>query len=203
MDDVTLGRPCDIVANDVNSFIAEGTNIGLLLNTNKSELTIKTATSVNLSPIDQFVHFTVNDASLLGSPLVIGTASDAILNKNLTELKRACGRLQLISSHDSLVLKASCSAPKLMHQLCFSSCTDHFILPIIEGTLRFCLIYITNFSISGEQWLQASVPIKAGGLGIRRISAIASSAFLSSVYSTQLLQNNLLSRVMFEVKDHC
>ena len=115
VDDVTLGGPCDIVANDINSFIAEGTNIGLYLNTNKSELTIKTATSVNLSPIDQFVHFTVNDASLLGSPLVIGTASDAILNKNLTELKRACGQPQLISSHDALVLKASCSAPKLMH----------------------------------------------------------------------------------------
>ena len=41
---------------------------------------------------------------------------DAILNKRLTELNRVSGRLQLISSHDALVLlKASCSAPKLMH----------------------------------------------------------------------------------------
>ena len=110
MDDVTLGGPRDIVANNVNSVIAEGTNIGLYLNKNKSELVTKTATPVNSSLIDQFVHFTVNDATLLGSSLVIGTATDAILKK-LTELKRTSGRLQLITSHDALVLlKASCRA---------------------------------------------------------------------------------------------
>ena len=105
-----MGGPRDIVANNVNSVIAEGTNIGLYLNKNKSELVTKTATPVNSSLIDQFVHFTVNDATLLGSPLVIGTATDAILKK-LTELKRTSGRLQLITSHDALVLlKASCRA---------------------------------------------------------------------------------------------
>ena len=44
----------------------------------KSELISKTATPANLSPIDQFVHFTVNDASILGSPSAIGTAMEAI-----------------------------------------------------------------------------------------------------------------------------
>ena len=136
IDDVILVGLHDIVANDVNSVIAEGTNIGLHLNTDKNELIAKTATSANLSPINQFVHFIVNDASLLGSPLVIGTAMGALLNKKLTELKRASGRLQLISSHYALALpKASCCAPKLMHQLCTSSCTDHVILPIIDDIL--------------------------------------------------------------------
>ena len=203
MDDITLGGPRDVVANDVNTVAVEGSNIGLFLNTDKSELITKTATPVNLPPINQFVHFTVNDASLLGSPLVIGTAMDAILNKKLTELNRASSRLQLVSSHDALVLlKASCSAPKLMHQLRSSPCADHVILPIIDDTLRSCLVNITNVSINDEQWLQASLPIRAGGLGIRKVSAIASSAFLSSVSSTQLLQTDLLSRVTFEVKDH-
>ena len=35
--------------------------------------------------------------------IVIGTVMDAILNKRLTELKRASGRLQLIPSYDALV----------------------------------------------------------------------------------------------------
>ena len=123
----------------------------MYLNKDKNELIAKTATSANSSPINQIMHFTASDASLLSSPLVIGTAMDAILNKKLTELKRASCRLQLISSHDTLVLlKASCSAPKLMHQLCSSPCTDHVILPIIDDTLRSCLVNNTNVSINGE-----------------------------------------------------
>ena len=75
-----MGGPSDIVANDANSVTAEVTNIGMYLNTDKSELTAKTATPVNLSPINQFVYFIVYDASLFGSPLVIGAEMGAILN---------------------------------------------------------------------------------------------------------------------------
>ena len=77
------------------------------------------------------------------------------------------------------------------------------MLPIIDDTLQSCLIDITNVSINDEQWRQASLPIRAEGLGIHKISKIAFSAFLSCVYSTQLLQNDLLSRVTFDVKDYC
>ena len=72
-----------------------------------------------------------------------------ILNKKLTELKRAAGRLQLISFHDALVhFKAFCSAPKLIYQLRSSSCTDHVILPTIDDTLWSCLITISLTSAS-------------------------------------------------------
>ena len=89
-----------------------------------------------------------------------------------------------------------------MQQLRSSPCNDHIILPIIDDTLRSCLINITIVSLNDKQWLQASLPIRAGGFGIRRVSTIASSIFLSSVYSTQLLQNDLLSRVTFDSKEH-
>ena len=42
IDDVTFGGPREIGTNDVNSVISEGTNIGLHLNTDKSELITKT-----------------------------------------------------------------------------------------------------------------------------------------------------------------
>ena len=74
-----------------------------------------------------------------------------------------------------------------MHQTALFSmhaCTDHLILPIIDDTLRSCPINITNVSINEEQWLQVSLSIRAGGLGVRKVSTIASSAFLSSVYTT-------------------
>lgn len=42
-------------------------------------------------------------------------------------------------------------------------------------------------------WSQATLPIKYGGIGIRASSSIALPAFLSSVYSTNALVNEILS----------
>jgi hypothetical protein len=47
--------------------------------------------------------------------------------------------------------------------------------------------------LSDSQWLQASLPIKDGGLGIRRVSSLAIPAFLSSAASTQCLQDLILT----------
>jgi len=55
--------------------------------------------------------------------------------------------------------------------------------------------------ISNEQWKQASLPVKAGGLGIRSVADIAPSAFLSSVSSTQQLQNELLYQCTWDAPD--
>ena len=43
------------------------------------------------------------------------------------------------------------------------------------------------------QWLQASLPIKDGGLGVRRVSSLAIPAFCSSAASTWSLQAAILS----------
>ena len=83
MDDVSSGGPRDVVANNVSSVIDKRINNELYLNTDKSKLITNTATLFNLPSINRFVHSTVNDASLLDSPLVIGTALNVILNKSL------------------------------------------------------------------------------------------------------------------------
>ena len=44
------------------------------------------------------------------------------------------------------------------------------------------------------QWHQTSLPIKAGGLGIRNVKSIVSLAFLAFVSKTKQLQNCLLLR---------
>jgi hypothetical protein len=43
------------------------------------------------------------------------------------------------------------------------------------------------------QWLQASLPVKDGGLGVRRVASLASPAFLASAASTLALQDFILS----------
>ena len=58
-----------------------------------------------------------------------------------------------------------------------------------------CMSSITNTSIdsSSAAWLQASLPISLGGLGIRSAVEVAPSAFLASAHSSSALVQSILS----------
>jgi hypothetical protein len=200
LDDITIAGPELVVANDVSFIKNNGAIIGLHLNTDKCELVSTTVSTV--SPIDNFVHIDIDKATLLGAPLTPGVSMDYALNKKLNEMNRAADRLRLITSHDALVLlKASCSAPKIMHLLRSSPCSGHSLLNDIDFVLRKCLSNITNVDINNDQWEQASLPVRNGGLGVRSVSAIASSAFLASTSSTWQLQNQLLINSQLPAND--
>ena len=127
---------------------------------------------------------------------------DSALGKKLDELKRASDRLQLISTHDALVLlRASCSAPKLMHVMRSSPCAGHTFLSDIDNSLRLTQSIITNVNITDEQWRQASFPVKAEGIGVRSVMSIAPSAFLSSSKSIQQLQTLFLNKRACQMSD--
>ena len=136
------------------------------------------------------------------APFVPGPAMDSALGKKLDELKKASDRLQLISAHDALVLlRASCSAPKLMHVILSSPFAGHTLLSDIDNSLRLTLSIITNVSITDEQWRQASLPVKAGGIDVQSVMSIAPLAFLSSSTSTQQLQTLLLDKCSWQLSD--
>jgi len=69
----------------------------------------------------------------------------------------------------------------------------HCIQAIINtiNTLRTGLIAILNVDINNDQWLQASLPVGDGGLGIQS-SEILAPAYLASAASTLLLQQSIL-----------
>ena len=54
------------------------------------------------------------------------------------------------------------------------------------------LCRICNVSLTDDQWLQASLPVRNGGLGVRRVSSLASSAFLALAAGTRQLQDHQL-----------
>jgi len=94
-------------------------------------------------------------------------------------------RLSLIHSHDALVLlKNSLSMPKLLYLLRTADCSNNPLLTMFDISLRSGLSNILNVDLSDIQWLQASLPVRHGGLGIRSAQMLASSAFLSSAAST-------------------
>jgi len=59
--------------------------------------------------------------------------------------------------------------------------------------LRVAVTNITNSDLTDIQWMQASMPIKKGGLGIRQVSSLAILAFLASAASTLSLQDQILA----------
>ena len=73
-----------------------------------------------------------------------------------------------------------------------SPCVDHESLAKFDDILRKGLNSIVNMHLTDDQWLQASLPVKDGGLGVRRVSSLAPSAFLASAASTRALQESLL-----------
>jgi len=89
-----------------------------------------------------------------------GAVLDEAWAARCSELSRAVERLKCLGSQDALILlRSSFSAPQVQH-------------------------LIFNYVLSDDQWLQASLPIKDGGLGIRRVPSLATSAILAAAAST-------------------
>jgi hypothetical protein len=194
MDDLTLGGCISAVAADVTTITSEGVKYGLLLNSTKCEAITPCGFSAH-SALDGFLQFTVDTATLLGVPLSTGETLTECITTRCNDLCRAVKRLKLISAHDALVLlKNSLSAPKLQYTLRATCCEGHNLLTTVDNMLRSALCSICNVTLTDEQWLQASLTVRAGGLGIRRVSSLAPSAFLASAAGTRDLQDLILGR---------
>ena len=201
MDDLTLGGQVSAVAADVNTILSDGFKYGLQINSSKCETITLRGLSPN-SSFDGFQHFTPNTATLLGAPLSSGQAMIDCLTARCNDLDRAVDRLKYLSAHDALVLlKNSLSAPKVQYTLRAACCDGHELLSTFDNLLRSALCRICNVTLTDHQWLQASLPVRAGGLGIRRVSSLAPSAFLASAASTRDLQDHILRRTEQSIDD--
>ena len=98
-----------------------------------------------------------------------------------------------VAVHDALILlHSSLSTPKLIHSLRCTLCANKPILFTYDTLLLKGISLITNFCLNDVQWTQASLPIRDGGLGIRRLSALALSVFCASAANTPDLQDRML-----------
>jgi hypothetical protein len=165
MDDLTLGGRISPVAADVTTISSEGIKYGLQLDSSNC----KAITSCGLTAhnaLDDFLQFTADTATLLGASLSTGQAMTDCLTTRCNDLCRAVERLQLISSQDALVLlKNSLSAPKLQYTLRTACCEGHNLLTSFDNLLRSALCSTCNVTLSDQQWLQVSLPVRVGGLG--------------------------------------
>jgi hypothetical protein len=202
LDDGTLGGDSQTVLADLSQIKNKFTDIGLELNFNKCELYIsdKVDPSSSSHIFQNFYNLAPNikimskvNLHLLGSP-IFDEAIPPLLKKSISKFKDHSDRLTKISSHSALfVLKFCLLIPKFTYLLrcCPIWKYPHLVQPI-DLLLKFQIEAILNIRFSEQAWTQASLPIRFGGLGTRKITSIALPAFLASIHSTSDLAGKIL-----------
>jgi hypothetical protein len=204
LDDITLGGSLSAVSDDVERFKQIASSVGLYLNNNKCELITNCPVFPRPRPLEDFKVVDPGEATLLGSSLLTASATDFILKKRLDSFMTATSRLGYLQAHDALViLKHSLSVPSLLHNLRTSYLCDQAILSRFDVELRRCLSQVLNISLDDSQWMQASLPVKDGGLGIRKACQLAPSAFLASAAGSADLISEILPSEMSTKQDNC
>ena len=92
------------------------------------------------------------------------------------------------------ILKASSSTSHILFMIRSLPCLSNVILSQIDEVLKSNIGHFANVVLSDEQLIQASLPVKAWDMGIRRAFSLAQPAYLASATSTTSLQDLILIR---------
>uniref|UniRef100_A0A1X7SSY7 Reverse transcriptase domain-containing protein n=1 Tax=Amphimedon queenslandica TaxID=400682 RepID=A0A1X7SSY7_AMPQE len=196
LDDISLGGPVSSLLSDL-TIVKEAESVGLVLNSKKSEIITKDDDTLqNLrTTLPGAISCAPGDANLLGSPLGDPASLSSAISDKLSSLRRLGDRLQLFSSHDAfLLLRYSFAIPKLIFLLRTSPA---FLSPLLhEYDSSICSLLSSllnvNLDYNTTAWAQASLPVRMGGLGIRRAVQLAPSCFLSSAAASRDLVDRIL-----------
>ena len=109
-------------------------------------------------------------------------------------------RLRILPAHQALFLVKNClGIPKMMYVL---RCSPTFRCPAAlakwDETMRVALCCLTNTQLTADLWIQASLPVSKGGLGIRRVTDIALPAYLASVHRSRMLTEQIVPEIEYD-----
>ena len=136
---------------------------------------------------------TPQNLSLLGAPLFEEGIGNE-LNARFLDFKLTCSRLEQLDHHDALfLLKNVFFIPKIQYLLRSFPCHGHTSLNDIDLRMKNCLEKITNCRLDSLTLTQASLPVKLGGLGIRRTTDICLPAFIASSNKCAPIVEKLIS----------
>lgn len=195
IDDITLGGFISDIVHDFRKVSDFAKELGLEINHSKSEIICKDHTTLG-SVLVQIPGLSVTDpdhATLLGSPIGNVDGVNAVVEKKIVYLKSLGGLLVNLQAHDAFcLLRNALSIPKLMYVLRSSPCFLSTQLAAFDDLQKSLLSQITNTNLDEAAWAQASLPVRLGGLGIRRAEQLAPSTFLASATACSDLINQIL-----------
>ena len=191
-DDVTLIGTLPALREAFDITQREGANIDLKLSSSKS-LIWNPSLLGTADPLQRSVPCASPDGFiLLGAPVGNEAFSNMILGKRIAKVEEAIRLLPTLNdSHVEFVLLRSClSLPKF--NFCLRTCNPRDAAPSYEafdGLLRDSLNSLLGTQVNHRQWIQASLPVSMGGIGIRNASPHAAGAYLVSLaHSLPLMQ---------------
>ena len=201
LDDGTLGDNPQSVYNDFRNLTQELKSVGLDLNYSKCELYIPESFHNRDSILADFNSIApnitiVNKSSLrlLGAP-IFDESFSSFVDEKIRHFQSVSARLLQISTHMAYFILRNCSfTPKFIYLLRCSHFWKHpNLLAVLDDTLKQVLSSIINIQFDNHSWTQATLPIRFGGLGVRKISSVCLPAFLSSAHSSKSLVNQILN----------
>lgn len=121
---------------------------------------------------------------LLGAPIT-EEAMERIFIKLHSKMKLMFERLGLLKHHMAFFILKNCFAiPKVTYLLRTSAYFKYeYLLQRMDEDIKNTLRSICNSEFNDQKSKLISLPVRSGGLGIRKASEICLPAFLSSVYS--------------------
>ena len=199
LDDGTIGGSESDVLEDFKIIEKDAIELGLHLNQEKTELIGSSDCGENIiSYAPNICRVDPGKADLLGTPIGhLSTVDHAMLNK-VNKLKVLGNRLPHLFKQDALFLiRSALAIPKTLHLLRTAPCFSSPLLEVFDEELCSILSSPLNLSLDNlHTWLQATLPVNCGGLGVRRSVQLAPSAFLASATaSSSLIQQLLPSRL--------
>ena len=187
LDDGSLAGDPKLVLEDFKSIINYGKDLGLSLNTAKCEIFMMNALyEDNKLVIDEFKSLAPDikfinpsDLTILGSPILEDSFIPTLSSK-LSELKLMINRIKNLDSHDAFfLLKNVLAIPKILFFLRSAPLYTCQFLNEFDHAIKKGLEFICNIAINENIWMQLTLPVKFGGMGIRSFQKIALPAFIS------------------------
>jgi hypothetical protein len=191
LDDGTLADYPEVVLSDFKKVINLSQEIGLELNFNKCEIFCCSG-DTDLKVKKEFQNLAPGikicdreSLSLLGSPIFDQGFKNTV-EKTIITVENLLNKAEFLSRHVAYTLIKNCLFIPIFNFLLrtpfwkFSNYVNS-----IDSSLKSSLEKILNLRLTDLQWCQSTLPIRFGGLGIRRISDICLPAFLSSVHGVK------------------
>jgi hypothetical protein len=202
LDDITLGGRLEDLHSDLTQLRELSMTFGLKLNVAKCELiTPHNAVPVPADILTSITSVDASAGSLLGVP-ILQDALGSALHKRVHSCSLLVDRLKDLHAHDALtILRHSLSTPVLQHIMRASHCHNHPRLLEFDSQLRLALSAILNVQLDDAAWLQSSLPVKLGGLGIRSANQLAPSSYLAASFRSESLVSALLTPAALSYND--
>jgi hypothetical protein len=200
LDDGVLGGEANVVLEDFKMLMSEFSAIGLELNSSKCEIYVPDSCPEKVSVLSTIRQLAPSikeidkkTLNLLGSP-ILEESFPSFLENKIQNFNSVSERLLQINAHTAYTIIRFCLfVPKFTYILRCSHLWKHpGLLSSLDKIIKDTISAVLNIKLDERSWIQASLPIRHGGLGIRKMADIALPAYLSSVHGTQ----NLVAKIL-------